>query len=285
MLHVGSRFATLNPRQISTPLAADHDMTATQSEPASPLAYLRAALFWLGFNLLAVLYAPFTLVSPLFPFDLRERLMRTFPWLIVQWLQLSCGLKYRVTGLEHLPPRGQGIIVMSKHQSSWETFAFEVLLPAKSWVLKRELLHIPVFGWGLRAMEPIAIDRAAGRAAVKQVVDQGRARLDKGRWVVVFPEGTRVPPGQRVRYKQGGAILAEQSGYPILPVAHNAGSFWRKGQFTKRPGTIDVVFGPVISSEGKKAGEILAEAEAWIEGTMDRITPPTVPEEQRTTPV
>ena len=137
---------------------------------------------------------------------------------------------------------------------------------------KRELLWIPFFGWGLAVMKTIAIKRGTGRAAVTHLIRQGRARLKEGLWIIIFPEGTRVAPGEKGRYRVGGAVLAEHSGYPVLPVAHNAGEYWPRRSLIKRPGTIKVRIGPLISSKGKSAQQILHEAESWIESTMAEIT-------------
>jgi 1-acyl-sn-glycerol-3-phosphate acyltransferase len=184
------------------------------------------------------------------------------------WLQrVICGLRYRLRGGEHLPAKP--CVVMAKHQSAWETIARRGILPPQQcWVLKRELTWIPVFGWALRVMRPIAIDRKAGSKAMKQVIREGTAALREGRWVIVFPEGTRVAPGERGRYSIGGALLAEKAGYPVLPIAHNAGVFWRRRALAKYPGTIDVVVGPPIAAEGRRANQLLAEVEHWIETTV-----------------
>lgn len=187
------------------------------------------------------------------------------------WLQRAiCGLGYRVSGGENLPPTP--CIVMAKHQSAWETIALRGLLPPNQcWILKRELMWVPVFGWALAAMRQIAIDRKAGTKAVKQVIREGIAALDGGRYVVIFPEGTRTAPGERRKYGIGGAMLAERSGYPVLPIAHNAGVFWRRRGLHKYPGTIDVVMGPLVHSAGRRAPEILQDVEDWIEGTVARL--------------
>jgi 1-acyl-sn-glycerol-3-phosphate acyltransferase len=179
-------------------------------------------------------------------------------------LAALCGLRYRATGLEHLP---QGpCVFLCKHQSTWETIALRGLLPpAQAWILKRELLWVPFFGWGLAAFRPIAIDRKAGRRAVRQVLEDGQKWLARGRCVVVFPEGTRVAPGTRHRYGVGGALLAERAGAPVVPIAHNAGVFWRRREFRKHPGTIDLVIGEAFSTEGMTAAEINRRAEDWIE--------------------
>lgn len=182
-------------------------------------------------------------------------------------LRVVCGLHYRLTGWDRLPENA--CIVMAKHQSAWETMALRGLLPAdQCWILKRELLRVPVFGWALASMRPIAIDRGAGSKAIKQIIAQGTAALGAGRWVVVFPEGTRVPPGERGKYNIGGAMLAERSGYPVVPIAHNAGIFWGRRALAKHPGTIEVVVGPLIPTKGRRATDIIAEVETWIESTV-----------------
>jgi 1-acyl-sn-glycerol-3-phosphate acyltransferase len=184
-------------------------------------------------------------------------------------LKLICHLDYKIEGLEKLQERN--CIVMSKHQSAWETISLRGLLPpAQAWVLKRELLSVPLFGWALKRCNPIAIDRNAGRKAVKQVLEQGMNALNKGRWVVIFPEGTRVAPGKRKKYGIGGALLAERSEYPVVPIAHDAGYFWRRRDLKKHPGTIEVVVGDPISSKGKNASQINKEVESWIEGQMEK---------------
>ncbi|MEE8482371.1 MAG: lysophospholipid acyltransferase family protein, partial [Acidiferrobacterales bacterium] len=164
-------------------------------------------------------------------------------------------------------PQG-AVIIMGKHQSTWETFAFQQIFPPQVWVLKRELLRLPFFGWALALMEPIAINRGAGHRAVEQIIEQGRKRLQEGRWVTVFPEGTRVPTGKRRRYGMGGAVLAAETGFPVLPVAHNAGTYWPRRSVKLHPGTIRVVIGPVIDPKGLTAEEIRDRAEDWIETKM-----------------
>ena len=161
---------------------------------------------------------------------------------------------------------------MAKHQSAWETMALQKLFPPQVWVMKREIFWLPFFGWAIAAMEPIAIDRASGRKAISQIVEQGQKKLDEGRWIVIFPEGTRVPPGKKGRYGMGGAILATETGYPVMPVAHNAGEFWKRNDFIKRPGTIDVVIGKPIQTTHIEASELNQQIEDWIEGQMKEIS-------------
>lgn len=231
---------------------------------------LRSILFNLGMLVSSLLVAP-----PL-PFLLLLPYRQRYPFLIVWthfnlwWLRVTCGVDYRVEGRENIPD-GTAII-LAKHQSAWETLAFQQVFPPQTWVLKRSLLWIPFFGWGLAATLPIAIDRNAGKRALKQVVDQGKERLAAGIWLVIFPEGTRMAPGVRGRYAKGGAILAEKSGYPVVPVAHNGGEYWPKNGFIKRPGTITLSIGPVIQTEGRSADEIITETEAWIEAKMAEIS-------------
>ncbi|MDO8704719.1 MAG: lysophospholipid acyltransferase family protein [Sulfuricaulis sp.] len=230
------------------------------------MALFRSVLFNLLMWSSVAIYAPLSLLTIVLPFSWRYRIIRQWArWQMIMLIKL-CGLGFRVEGREHLPPGAA--VILSKHQSAWETIAFQEIFPPQTWVLKRELLWIPLFGWALALLRPIAIDRRAGRKAIEQVIEQGRDRLQSGIWVVVFPEGTRVAPGTRRRYGIGGAVLAAATGYPVVPVAHNAGSFWPRRGFLKHPGTIRVVIGPVIDSRGKTAEEIRQIAEAWIETTM-----------------
>lgn len=234
------------------------------------MIYLRSLLFYLGMILSLVVM---TLIMPFclfLPFRLRYGVLTQWGRFILWWLRVTCRLDYRVEGRENIPSGAS--IVLAKHQSAWETIALQRILPPQTWVLKRELLWIPLFGWGLALLKAVAIDRGAGRKALKQVVEQGSQRLQAGIWVIVFPEGTRVAPGTKGSYNIGGAMLAQKSGYPALPIAHNAGEYWPKQGFLKRPGTITVAIGPCIESAGRKAGEINAEAEAWIESKMHEIS-------------
>ena len=239
------------------------------------MALLRSVLFNIQMWCTVLVYAPLVLFTFVLPFSLRYRIIRQWARMQVFLLKRLCGLDYRVEGREHLP--NGAAIILSKHQSAWETMAFQEIFPQQTWVLKRELMWIPLFGWALALLRPIAIDRGAGRKAIEQVIEQGRERLQSGIWVVVFPEGTRVAPGTRRRYGIGGAVLAAETGYPIVPVAHNAGSFWPRRGFLKRPGTVRVVIGPVIDSHGKTAEELRRLAEEWIERTMVELEgkPPT----------
>ncbi|HKJ10317.1 MAG TPA: lysophospholipid acyltransferase family protein [Gammaproteobacteria bacterium] len=231
---------------------------------------LRSMLFATFMVVSVLLFAPLALLTFPLPFPQRYAFISQWARMNLWALRWICRLRYRVQGQENIP--AGNALVFSKHQSAWETLALQRIFPAQVWVLKRELLWIPLFGWSLALLDPIAIDRKAGRKAVVQLVRQGLDRLRKGRWVVIFPEGTRIAPGQRGRYHLGGAVLAEKSGYAVVPVAHNAGEHWGRRSLIKWPGTIQVVIGPPIPVEGRSAAQILAEAEQWIESTMESIT-------------
>jgi 1-acyl-sn-glycerol-3-phosphate acyltransferase len=231
---------------------------------------LLRSLLYTGLMWTSVLvYAPLMLLTAPLPFAWRYCAITAWARFYVWLARWFLGIEYRVEGREHLP---QGAAVfLAKHQSVWETLALPVILPRFTYILKRELMWIPLFGWALGLLRPIAIDRSAGRLALDQIVAQGRERLDGGVSVLVFPEGTRVAPGHRRPYKKGGAVLAAETGYPVVPVAHNAGHFWPRRRAIKRPGTIHVVIGPAIPTRGKSAESVLRQAEQWIEHTMTRL--------------
>ena len=191
---------------------------------------------------------------------------------IMMWsLKHIIGLHYRVQGQDNIP--SQPAIICSKHQSGWETLALQQIFPPQVWVLKRELLRIPFFGWGLALLSPIAIDRAAAKEALNQLVQQGKSRLQQGFWVVIFPEGTRVPFGNRGKYRAGGAWLATQAQVPVVPVAHNAGAFWARNAFLKYPGTITVSIGQALHSTDydNNPARLVRAAEAWIEAECESL--------------
>jgi 1-acyl-sn-glycerol-3-phosphate acyltransferase len=232
---------------------------------------LRSALFAVA---LLLVTPPFAVLSVLtFPLSRMGR-FRVISWwskIMLFVARVVCRLDYRVEGRENLPARP--CVILSKHQSAWETLAFQTVFPPQVHVLKRELLWIPFFGWGLGMMSPIAIDRAKGRAALRQLARLGKERILQGFWVVIFPEGTRVEPGKRRKYQPGGAWLAVQTGAPVVPVAHNAGLYWPKNAFLKLPGTITMRIGPAIPTEGRDPAEVIAETERWIEQQQAEICP------------
>lgn len=244
--------------------------TAPVSQPGPALLFTRSLLFSTGMIISLILVGTGVLLCRPLPFERRYRFAQRWSRFVIWWLRITCNIDCHVSGLEHIPE--EAVIIASKHQSTWETIYFQQFLPPLTWVLKKELLVVPFFGWAMAALEPIAIDRKATTAALKQVIRQGVERLKQGRWVLIFPEGSRIAPGERGVYGSSSAMLAVNSGCPILPVAHNAGEFWPRRGFIKYPGTIELVFGPLIPSEGRKAKELNRLVEDWIESTMTRIS-------------
>lgn len=230
---------------------------------------LRSTLFNLGMWIMIIPYALLTLLLIPMAAPRRSHIIAGWARFIVRWLALTCNLRYRVIGRENIPDHP--CVILSKHQSAWETIAFQDIFPPQIWVMKRTLLLIPFFGWALWALKSIAIDRGAGREALKQLVSQGKDRLELGLSVVVFPEGTRIAPGHKSKYHIGGAWLATHTGATVVPVAHNAGEYWRKNSLLKFPGTITVSIGKPINASGMKADELNKMVEAWIESEMARL--------------
>jgi 1-acyl-sn-glycerol-3-phosphate acyltransferase len=192
---------------------------------------------------------------------------RTQLWL----LEMLCGLKHTIEGEENIPAGAH--VSMWKHSSAWETIAQASIFPPQSWVLKRELMWIPLVGWAVHCLKPIAINRRAGAAAVNQVVEQGTQRLAEGLWILIFPEGTRVAIGEKRKYGVSGALLASRAGCKIVPVAHNAGYFWPRRGWVKKPGTIQVVIGRPIDAAGRDPRELNEEVRAWIEKRLATMSP------------
>jgi 1-acyl-sn-glycerol-3-phosphate acyltransferase len=234
------------------------------------MVFLRSALYALFQILITPPYAITALLTfPLAPMT-RYRIITGWTRIMLRLAERICGIRYRVLGAERVPQRPA--IILSKHQSAWETMALQEIFPPQVWVLKRELLFVPFVGWALAMLSPIAIDRGAGRKALKQTLEQGRRRLAQGFWVVVFPEGTRVAPGTKKKYQVGGAWLAVHTGAPVVPVAHNAGELWGRNAFLKRPGTVTVSIGEPIDPSGLSAQALNDRVEAWIESEMVRIS-------------
>ncbi len=238
------------------------------------MVLIRSCLYFPLLVLSTIFYALLIVtVGLLMPFGARSRLANAWGLTNLWLLKWICGLRYEIRGWEHLPK--QACVILSKHQSAWETIALRGLLPPKQiWVLKRELLWVPFFGWALALVKAIGINRDDGRAAVKKIIKEGTHHLEQGRNVIIFPEGTRVAPGERKRYNIGGAFLAHHSGYPVVPIAHNAGTFWRRRDLKKYPGIIQVVIGPIIETKDLTSAQINQQVEAWIESTMQTLPQP-----------
>lgn len=235
---------------------------------------IRSLLFSAVMIVSTVITALLIVVLAFLPFRLLSRISSCYARFIIYSLKVLCGIDFQLRGLENIPVAGDkgAAIIFCKHQSAWETYALQIFFPPQVWVLKRELLWVPFFGWGMAALRPIAIDRSSGSKAVKQIIKQGKQRLDDGIWVTFFPEGTRVAPGKVKKWGTGGAILAERSGYPVVPVAHNAGEFWGRRQLIKKPGTVQVIIGPAIDTRGFKASEVNQQAQAWMDAAMAEIS-------------
>jgi 1-acyl-sn-glycerol-3-phosphate acyltransferase len=212
------------------------------------------------------IYAIPVALAAMLPYRARARLVHAYGVLMLGALRICCDLTYTVEGRERVPPGA--FVAMWKHSSTWETIAMMVLMPPAAWVLKRELMWLPLVGWGIAGLRPIAIDRNAGHAAVSQVIDQGLERLADGLSVVIFPEGTRMAPGETRRYGVSGALLAMRAQCPIVPVAHNAGDFWPRRGLLKKRGTIRLVFGPPIAPEGDDARAVCDQVQSWIEAQV-----------------
>ena len=236
---------------------------------------LRSSLFMAWAILWSVVTAPLVVIAALALRGLWGYRFGKLWRLGMQWgVENLLGIRPQVIGRENMPQ--EACVILAKHQSAWETMALQDYVPNGAYcvfVLKKELLKVPLIGWGLAAMKMISIDRAAGKDALDQVVTQGRERLKQGFYVILFPEGTRVAPGHTKRYKPGGAYLATHVGCKVVPIAHDAGELWPRQAFLKKPGTITVSIGPAFDATGMTEAEVNRQAEAWIEAEMRRISP------------
>lgn len=229
---------------------------------------LRSATYALVQLLATPPYALVAILTFPLPVHVRYRIITSWSRLMVWSAEKICGIRYRVLHRENVP--AEPCIVLAKHQSAWETLAFQVIFPPQVWVIKRELLWVPFFGWGLAMLKPIAIDRAGGAKSLRQTLEQGRDRLARGFNIVIFPEGTRTASGERGRYHSGGAWLAIKTGARVVPVAHNAGRRWPRNAWLKYPGLVTVSVGAPMEPQGT-ADELMQRVESWIEGEMQRL--------------
>jgi 1-acyl-sn-glycerol-3-phosphate acyltransferase len=233
------------------------------------MIYLRSTLFFIVYAITAVLFSLLGILLWPLPFKWRYAVVSQWAKTNIWLLAKICDVHLDVEGMEHIG--SEPAVIICKHQSAWETLALQAVFPPQVWVLKRELLWIPFFGWGLASLNPIAIDRKAGRKALSQVVEQGMDRLSSGAWVVVFPEGTRVAPGHMKKFGIGGARLAVDTGYPVIPVAHDAGKCWPKRGFLKQPGTIKMLIGKKIDTQGLQAADLNQQLYDWMEQRMTQL--------------
>ncbi len=238
------------------------------------LATFRSVIFYAGFGVVTPIFALLVLLFWPLPYGLRESTARVWCRCVLVWLRLTCGVNHRVYGRENLPE--EPAVILSNHQSTWETIAFRTIFPARlSWIIKRSLFRIPFYGWSLKALEEIGIDRDAGREALRQIEHEGSRHLAAGRWVVVFPEGTLLAPDESGRYGQGGARLANAAGVPIVPVALDSGWCWPNDDWRKYPGTITMEIGPPIGTEGRSTAELNRMTRDWIEAARGRMAKPS----------
>jgi len=237
---------------------------------------LRSILF---FAIMVAVTIPWAIVCFIAaPLPYTQRYFITSRWnVFIIWLaKVLCGIRYQIKGYENFPDAP--VIVLSKHQSAWETIFLLCQLPRPLvFVFKRELLYVPFFGWALGLLRMIPIDRSKGKDAFAHVVVQGRKRLADGQWVIMFPEGTRIPVGQTGKYKGGGARLAVETNTVVVPIALNSGECWGKNSFVKKPGLVTVSIGQPISPDGLNPVELMQKVENWIESEMRVISPDVYP--------
>jgi 1-acyl-sn-glycerol-3-phosphate acyltransferase len=241
-----------------------------------PIAFIRSCLHMLWMAVTVIPWGIAVVVASLFLSPTQVY------WMCAGWLKCAmwgltaiCGVRWRIQGLENLPQGDKdGAILLLKHQSTLETFLMPAIMPHPlAYVFKRELLYIPFFGWAMARMDMIHIDRSKRSEAFSKVVSQGKRLMAQGVWVIMFPEGTRIPRGQVGNYKSGGTRLACETGRPVVPIAVNAARHWPRKGFVKTPGVVDVVIGQPMASVGRQPEELMQEVQTWIEAKMREIDP------------
>ncbi|WP_239923662.1 lysophospholipid acyltransferase family protein [Agaribacterium haliotis] len=239
----------------------------------SSLNFVRSSLFAAGYFVFTTCYGLLSLFLRVVPAKQAHAIIISWTYVILWWARICCGIRWRIVGLEKLQDiKNQPVVVLSKHQCAWETFFLQGLFWPAATVLKKELLKIPFFGWGLAALRPIAIDRSNPRLALKQVKEEGQQRLKSGINLILFPEGTRVAIGQKAKYARSGADIAREAGVKVIPICHDAGRYWGDNkQFVKKPGCVTVVIGNAIDSSTLDSKSITQEVESWIEATLEKI--------------
>ncbi|GGK83635.1 lysophospholipid acyltransferase family protein [Amphritea balenae] len=246
----------------------EQESNQAMTNKPSALLYLRATLFYIGFYPVTLVFAAFcVMVGWALPFRPRFKLFTLMNYFSMFWLRLCCGVKYRIEGRENLPKEG-AYVVVANHSSEWETLFLQTLIRPQSAVLKKELLKIPFFGWALGMLQPIALDRSKRRGALKQLLTEGKARLEDDINVVIFPQGTRVETGKLGKFNKGGAMLAASAQVAVVPLAHDAGLFWPGKSYVKYPGTITVRVGKPVASVDRSVDEIHTDSVGWLEAQM-----------------
>ena len=243
-------------------------MSVNQS--AGLLGNIRALFYYAGFYPVTIIYSLLCLiVTPMMPFRQRFKFVTTINYFYIAWLRICCGVDVKIEGRENLPKEG-AFVAISNHQSEWETIYFQLLIRPQCVVLKQELLKLPFFGWALKLLEPIALDRSQRRGALKQLLSQGKDRLENGIPVLIFPQGTRLPVSERGKFNKGGAMLAVSAGVPVVPIAHDAGYYWPGKSFAKHPGTIQLRIGKPVEAAGRSVDEVHTESVEWLLGQLDQ---------------
>ncbi len=225
------------------------------------MLFLRSLLYFIGSIVSLILVALCGIFLIFSPYPIRYKIISKWAVFCVWWINITLNIKINVIGRENIPK--SPCVIVSNHQSTFEVLAFQTLFPSQTWVLKKELLWLPVFGWNLALLKPIVIDRGYKLRALKKVISQGCDRLKNGIFVIIFPEGTRQPENQLGHYQNGAVAIAKKSGHDLLPVYHNSGKLWPKGGFVKQPGTITVVIGKAITAEDRVATELTEEIRSW----------------------
>lgn len=233
------------------------------------MLYIRSALFSLGMIISTCLWVIPCIVARLFPYRICFAIVSAWCTFNVVWARICCGIRYEISGLENVPKKA--CVIMSNHQSTWETLAYPSIFPTLTWVIKKELLYVPFFGWGIASTQPIALDRKQGKKAMRQLIDDGACKLGLGRFILIFPEGTRIPYEEERPLKVGGFVLAKESKADILPVAHDAGRLWPRKSFIKTPGTIRLHIGKPLSTQDHSAEEIREQYAQWLNTTRTEI--------------
>lgn len=253
----------MNPQQPTTKIPATSHIR--KPRPLGSLAFYCGYFFALLF-----IGAPLALLVWPLPIKQRFKLLNLHSRFVIQWLRLTCGLKYDFTGLENLPDGP--FVLVANHQSEWETMYLQTLKPPICTVLKKELLKIPIFGWGLRLLRPIPLDRSQPAKMIRVVLKVGAERIHEGISVLIFPEGTRVAPGKSKPFSKSAAMIACRAGVPLVPIAHNAGEHWSSSSWVKYSGVLSMRIGPPLTTEGKRADQVTREAQEWIENQLVEIS-------------
>lgn len=232
------------------------------------MIYIRSAIYQVGFAFAILIGGLLSvLLAPLIPYPRRYGLVTAANHVVLWWAKVTCGVRMEVDGIEHLKS-DRPFVLVANHQSDWETFVLQVMVKPICTILKKELLSIPVFGWGLSLIKPIAIDRSQPSAALKQILKQGKSRLSDGIPVLIFPQGTRVPVGEMGRFNKGAAMLACSAKVPVVTFAHNGGEFWPSKSWLRKPGTIRVKIRPAIETKGRSVDEVQADIIRQLQADM-----------------